>query len=108
MTADGETRQVKDGYLIIDKVWKGGETLELDFPMEVRLMQADSRVREDIGKAAVTRGPVVYCMEEADNGKNLHLFSLASDPAPQALLEEKIGQRMVTVTTKGRKLAVQK
>ena len=105
--ADGETRQVKDGYLIIDRVWNGGEKLELDFPMEVRLMQADARVREDIGKAAVTRGPIVYCMEEADNGKNLQLYSLAEDPEPQAVQEEKIGQRMVTITTKGKKLVPQ-
>lgn len=107
MTADGETRQVKDGYLIIDRVWNGGEKLELDFPMEVRLMQADARVREDIGKAAVTRGPIVYCMEEADNGKNLQLYSLAEDPEPQAVQEEKIGQRMVIITTKGKKLVPQ-
>ena len=63
VTENGETRTVKDGYLIIDRVWEGGEKLELEFPMEVRLMQADGRVREDIGKAAVMRGPVVYCMD---------------------------------------------
>ena len=102
---NGETRMVKDGYLIIDRVWEGGETLELEFPMEVRFMQADRRVREDIGKAAVMRGPVVYCMEEADNGKNLHLYSLSADSAPEAKTEEKLGQRMVTVTTKGKRLA---
>lgn len=107
VTENGETRTVKDGYLIIDRVWEGGEKLELEFPMEVRLMQADGRVREDIGKAAVMRGPVVYCMEEADNGKNLHLCSLAADPAPEAKAEEKLGQRMVTVTTKGKRLVMQ-
>ena len=107
VTENGETRTVKDGYLIIDRVWEGGEKLELEFPMEVRLMQADGRVREDIGKAAVMRGPVVYCMEEADNGKNLHLCSLAADPAPEAKAEEKLGKRMVTVTTKGKRLVMQ-
>lgn len=106
VTENGETRTVKDGYLIIDRVWEGGEKLELEFPMEIRLMQADGRVREDIGKAAVMRGPVVYCMEEADNGKNLHLCSLAADPAPEAKAEEKLGQRMVTVTTKGKRLVM--
>jgi DUF1680 family protein len=33
-------------------------------------------VKEDIGKVALTRGPVVHCLEEADNGKNLHLLSI--------------------------------
>ena len=67
---DGEI-QVKDGYLYVKKVWKEGETLKLEFPMEIQVLQADNRVRENIGKVAVVRGPVVYCLEEADNGKNL-------------------------------------
>ena len=36
------------------------------------MFAASERVREDIGKAAIMRGPVVYCLEEKDNGKNLH------------------------------------
>ncbi len=44
--------------------------------MEIRLVSADSRVRENLGKVAVVKGPVVYCAEEADNGKDLHLCSL--------------------------------
>jgi DUF1680 family protein len=47
--------------------------------MEVKLIEANDKVREDIGKIAVTRGPIVYCMEEADNGKNLHMLSVKSD-----------------------------
>ena len=37
------------------------------------------RVREDIGRAAVTRGPITYCLEEADNGCDLHLLTLDSE-----------------------------
>jgi hypothetical protein len=47
--------------------------------MEVKLVEASKSVREDIGKVAVTRGPIVFCMEEADNGKNLHLLSVKGD-----------------------------
>ena len=42
---------------------------------------ADPRVREDAGKVAVTRGPLVYCLEECDNGKDLHLVRLPHDAA---------------------------
>ena len=69
----------KDGYLYIQKDWGEEDVISLYFPMEVRLMEANPLVREDIGKAAVCRGPVVYCLEEADNGKNLHLLSLLPD-----------------------------
>ena len=72
-----------------------------DSPMTVRIMEADSRVREDIGRAAVTRGPVVYCMEEADNGKDLYLCAL---PAATVAVEEKsesLGVSVVKVIVDG-------
>lgn len=75
---DDAGRVVKDGYLYIEKEWKEEDCLELNFPMEVKLIAANPMVREDMGKAAVTRGPIVYCMEEADNGQNLHLLSIDS------------------------------
>lgn len=71
--------ELHDGYLYITKQWKEAGLLELHFPMEIKLIAADTRVREDIGKAAVLRGPIVYCLEEADNDRDLHLLSL--DPA---------------------------
>lgn len=74
---------LRDGYLYVTRLWNGSETLRLDFPMEVRLWQADPRIREDIGRAAVTRGPIVYCLEEADNGADLHLLTLCPDGEPQ-------------------------
>lgn len=41
--------------------------------MPVRRLSADPRVRELLGQICYTRGPLVYCAEETDNGKNLHL-----------------------------------
>ena len=67
---------VRDGYLLLDRTWQPGDTVELDFDMPVTRMAADPHVREDIGKVAVTRGPLVYCLEEKDNSKNLHLLRL--------------------------------
>ena len=47
--------------------------------MPVHMVMADSRVREDIGKVAFTKMPVTYCMEEIDNGKDLHLLHVDMD-----------------------------
>lgn len=66
--------ELKKGYLYLTGEWQEGDEICMDFPMEVRCVSANPRVREDIGKVAFTRGPVCYCMEEADNGKNLHLL----------------------------------
>ena len=74
-----EDARVEKGYLYITRSWNPGETLELDFPMEIRLMQSSPLVRETAGQLAVTRGPVVYCLEEKDNGHSLHLLSIGCD-----------------------------
>lgn len=53
------------GYAYFDV--KNGETLDVDFGMPVRFIEAKRDVALDCGKYAVMRGPVVYCMEGADN-----------------------------------------
>ncbi len=64
------------GYYIITGEWKTGSKIIFAFDMETQFYQADDRVREDYGKLAVMRGPVVFCAEEADNGNNLHLYEI--------------------------------
>jgi DUF1680 family protein len=65
-----------DGYALISRRWKEGDKVEVDFPMPVRKVIADERVKEDINKIAVQRGPVIYCAEWPDNnsGNVLNLF----------------------------------
>lgn len=69
---------VKDGYLYITKAFSAKDVIRLNFPMEVKLVGCNPKVRENIGKVAVTRGPVVYCLESVDNGENLQLLSVDS------------------------------
>ena len=71
---NAETKLEK-GYLYLKQKWNGS-VIEIDFPMEIHLFDANQQVREDIGKVALMRGPLVYCLEEADNGKNLHLLKI--------------------------------
>ena len=93
--------QVKDGYLYVKKVWKEGETLKLEFPMEVQVLQADNRVREKIGKVAVGRRPVVYCLEEADNGKNLHLLTMDCSKPCTEVREEIAKEPIIAILAQG-------
>ncbi|HBN55819.1 MAG TPA: hypothetical protein DD414_03505 [Lachnospiraceae bacterium] len=69
-------KEEKDGYLYLTRKWREGDEVRLQFPMSVTGVIANQMVREDIGKAAVKRGPLVYCLEEKDNGKNLHLLKV--------------------------------
>ncbi len=68
--------RMEDGYLRVSRAWKRGDAVTLTLDMPVALVRANPRVSEDAGKVAVMRGPIVYCLEEADNGKHLHLARL--------------------------------
>ena len=50
-------------YAAIQRVWKAGDTIALNFPMPIRLMEANPKAKELHNKVAVMRGPLVYCLE---------------------------------------------
>lgn len=90
--------RLEKGYLYLTGDWWDGDEIRLDFPMEIRCIGASGRVRENIGKVAFARGPVCYCMEEADNGKELWLLRvdkerLSSQPA-QTQVSTELGHEM--------------
>lgn len=68
----------KEGYLYITKAFSKNDEITLSFPMEPCLIGCNPLVRENIGKVAVTMGPIVYCLEGVDNGENLPLLSINS------------------------------
>ncbi|MGB4292125.1 MAG: glycoside hydrolase family 127 protein [Bacteroidales bacterium] len=58
---------VKKGYAVIKRRWKKGDRIIIDFPMPVRMVCADEKVKDDAGRVAFQRGPFVYCAEWPDN-----------------------------------------
>lgn len=109
---EGMQRREEKGYLYLTGEWKDGDTVALDFPMTVRCVRANTAVREDIGKAAFLRGPVCYCMEEADNGKDLHLLrvnteKLLAEGVENAVRAEKtsaLGHEMCILKVPGKRV----
>lgn len=65
-----------NGYVSINRRWNEGDVIEVSLPMEVRTVVADSRIRDNRGRFAVERGPIVYCCEwpEAQDGRVLDLL----------------------------------
>ena len=100
---DGIARTDRDGYCYLTGIWKDGDTVSLEFPMEIHMWMADRRVRENIGKVALTLGPVTYCMEEADNGKQLYLNCVdVSNFNKASVAETEIGgQKMFALEVPG-------
>ncbi|MCW8114179.1 glycoside hydrolase family 127 protein [Yersinia intermedia] len=71
--------ELKQGYLHIDRQWHDGDCLTLTLPMQVRRVYGNPLLRHVAGKVAIQRGPLVYCLEQADNGAELHNLTLAAD-----------------------------
>lgn len=70
---------LRDGYLVIDRVWGKDDTVQIEFMMPVRRIYANAHVRADAGCVALMRGPIVYCFEGVDNGENLQALSIPRD-----------------------------
>lgn len=68
--------EVKDGYATIKRVWGMKDIIGLKMEMTAKLISTNPAVRQNTGKLAIQRGPVVYCIEEIDNGKNLSAISI--------------------------------
>jgi DUF1680 family protein len=63
-----------DGYVVLERLWRPGDKVELDLPMPVRRVFASDSVRTHRGLVALERGPLVYCVEGADfQGDVFHL-----------------------------------
>lgn len=75
---NGKIRKVdiaENGYAKITGKWQKGDKVEVVFPMEVKRIMANEKVKEDRGLMAFEYGPVVYCAEGYDNnGKVLNIY----------------------------------
>ena len=61
-----EAFQIEKGYAILEKEWRKGDEIQISLPMEPRRVKADSRVKDNTGKMALMRGPMIYCVEWPD------------------------------------------
>jgi DUF1680 family protein len=62
---------IDKGYAIVTREWRRGDVVELSLPMPPRRVFCDERATANRGLVALHRGPLIYCLEEADNGKDV-------------------------------------
>ena len=91
----------RDGYLHLEAAWHAGDEVELNLEMPPVVIHAHPGVYQDAGLAAVMRGPLVYCLEEADNGKDLHLVCMGTDPGFAEQWDEELPGGMMVLTSRG-------
>ena len=77
----------ENGYCVLAGDWRPGDRISIRLPMPVRAIAASPLVKETANQVCFARGPFVYCAEEKDNGKRLHLIRISPQAAEEARVE---------------------
>jgi uncharacterized protein len=64
------------GYAAITRMWKRGEKIAVNFPMNIRRVISNEKVKENVNSTALEYGPLVYCVEGIDNNNQLDKLTL--------------------------------
>ena len=96
---DGEKKIVNslDGYITLSGEKVNGKNIELKFPMEVRMVETLDKVVENQGKVALEYGPLVYAVEEIDNGRDINEFSLSQSNDFEVQMEDDLLEGVNTI-----------
>lgn len=76
------------GYVVIDRKWKKGDIIQMEFPMEVHRITAHENVEDDRGKVALQRGPIVYCVEGIDHDGSIYNLLLTDDVKLESVFDK--------------------
>ena len=101
---NGEAQELKvnNGYAYVEIC--ENSRIDIQFDMPVAFLHANYKVSADVGKVAIKRGPIVYCLEEIDNGPDLQCIYLSSKEAhvrksrsfPECFEIELQGRRLIS------------
>jgi DUF1680 family protein len=94
------TSDLNKGYVCITRQWQKGDTLEIEMPMPIRRIAAHRRVEADADRVAIQRGPIVYCLEEIDNGKIIDKACLPDDAELSDIYKKEMLNGVVVITAR--------
>ena len=92
----------KDGFIYFD-VNQTDLTIELVLDMGIKYMVANNRVKDDFGKVAIQRGPIIYAAEEEDNEKPLWLSKIVVNGKHESKFEKDLLGGVTTVTVEAKR-----
>lgn len=79
------------------------ESITVDLPMEIHFIEANPNVQDDSGRYAITRGPIVYCLEGIDNGENLRDVTILENSEIEIKQEDDIPAPIIYLNAQRRK-----
>ena len=93
------------GYVSIERAWKNGDVIQVEFPMEIRHIAADPRVRDNRSRVAIERGPIVYCAEWPD-AEDRHVLDVLLEPSTEmtAAMEPSLFGGVTVIKTRARRI----
>lgn len=90
---------IKDGYAVLDRKWKAGDTLLLHLPMPVKRIVSNDQVLMNRGRVAIQRGPIVYCAEGIDNAGSVRTMMLPDTSEVKPVKRPNLMGGVVTLST---------
>jgi DUF1680 family protein len=93
------------GYATINRLWSRGDAVTFRLPMPAERLYAHPNVRMDVGRVALRRGPLIYCLEEADNpGGPVQTLALPRDAPLDASWRGNLFGGVTTLAARGKRL----
>jgi DUF1680 family protein len=93
---------IEKGYAVFNRTWKKGDLVEMDLPMEIEKVLANENVKEDKGRFAFQKGPLVYCLEGPDNqGGTVQNIVMSKDAAISENYEQQLLNGVLVLTGQG-------
>lgn len=99
---NGEVTDYKtaNGFALLERTWKKGDKISVIFPLDIKEIIAREEVKSDSGRIAFSRGPVIFCVEETDNGK-VRNISVDKEPDPSFEFRSDLLAGVGTISFKG-------
>ena len=85
-----EDLETESGYALLERAWQADDMIEVEFPMEPRLVEPHPRIDAVRDSVAIQYGPLVYCLEEEDATINLMDVRLDENVSLEAVWREDV------------------
>ena len=90
------------GFARIRRTWQVGDVIEMNLPMPIRRVLSHEKIKDNTGRTAIQRGPVVYCLEGADNPQGVANLVLPTDAKLQTEYQSDLLGGVVTISGQGK------
>jgi DUF1680 family protein len=89
------------GYIYLTRNWNSNDEITVELDVSFRFVRCNPRVRDNLGKVCLMKGPWVYCLEEADNGEYLASINIDTSIEPKEFFDETLLGGMMCASLEG-------